>query len=99
MDDAVGVGVGERLAQVGADLCDLAIVEPARGPQRGERRPGDQLADQERAVASPAEFVESDDPGVVEARRCLRLAQDPGRVGGVDVLDRDVALEALVDAR
>ena len=76
MHDAAGVGVGERLAEVGADLADVAVAERAAGAQLRQRLAGNQLGDQQRAPVVLAELVERDDPGVVEPRGGLGLAQD-----------------------
>ena len=99
VDDAAGVGVVERLAEVGADLADLAVAERARrGLSRARVVAVDQLGDQQRVAVLLADLVEGDDAGVVEARGGLRLAHDPPGLGaaGVDRLDRDRPLEAPV---
>ena len=99
VDDRARVGVVERLAEVGADLADLAVAELAVAAELVEGRAVDQLGDEQGAAVLLAHLVEGDDPGVVEARRGLRLAQHPaaaGRAAGVDRLDRDRALQAAV---
>ena len=71
-----------------------------RSPHSSQLRQGralDQLADQERAVALRAELVQGHDAGVVEAGGRLRLAQDASRVRAGDLLDRDLALQPLVE--
>ena len=93
------MGVVERLAEVGADLADLAVAEVAGAAALVEGLAVDELGDEQGAAVLLAHLVEGDDPGMVEARRGLRLAQHPvaaGRPAGVDRLDRDRALEAAV---
>ena len=65
----------------------------------GQGRAVDQLGDEQRAAVLLAHLVEGDDPGVVEPRRRLGLAQHPAASLGrprIDRLDRDRALEATV---
>ena len=62
-----------------------------------ERVARHQLGDQDGAPVALAELVERDDRRVVEPRRGLRLAQHPGGVERVDLLERDLALEPLVE--
>ena len=97
VDDAAGVGVGERVAEVGADLGDVAVGEHPGGRRRlGEGLARDQLGDEDGVAGVLAELVEGDDRRVVEPRRRLGLAQDAVGIGGLDLLQRDLALEALV---
>ena len=77
VDDAARVGVVERLAEVGADLADLAVGEHVFAGQAGEGRALDQLGDEQRVAVLLPHLVEGHDAGVVEARRRLRLAQHP----------------------
>ena len=96
MNDAGGVGVGERGAELGADVGDLAVGDLAGGGQLAQVRALDQLADQIGAAVVLAELVEGDDSGVVEPRGGVGLAQHPP--GGVvgDGFDGDPAAEPLV---
>ena len=98
VDDAARVGVVERLAEIGADLADLAVAELALVGEPGQGRALDQLADQQGVAVLLAELVEGDDAGMVEPGRGLGLAQDPpaGLAALLDRLDRDRALEAAV---
>jgi hypothetical protein len=64
----------------------------------GVQRPSvDELADQHCAAALLAELVQGHDPRVIQASDGLGLAQDAIGVGRGDLLDRDLALEALVE--
>ena len=67
----------ERLAEVGADLADLAVAELAVASELVEGGALDQLGDEQRVAVLLAHLVEGDDAGVVEPRRRLGLAQDP----------------------
>ena len=98
VDDAAGVGVVERLAEVGADLADLAVAQLAFAGEAGQGRAVDQLGDQQRVAVLLAHLVQGHDAGMVEARRGLRLAQHPlARLSPrLDRLDRDGPLEAAV---
>ena len=79
MDDAGRVGVGERGAELGADLGDVAVAELAPGGELAQVRALDELADEVGAAVLLAELVEGDDARVVEAGGGVRLAQDPAR--------------------
>ena len=99
VDDAARVGVVERLAEIGADLADLAVAERALAAEAGEGRALDQLGDQQRVAVLLAHLIEGDDAGVVEAGGGLGLAQHPAAglaPCGFDRLDRDRALEPPV---
>ena len=95
--DPVLVRVLERLADVGAELGDVAVAEVALAGELVEGRAGDQLADEQRAVAVDAHLIQGHDPGMVEAGGGLGLAHDAVRVPDHDLLDGDVALQALVE--
>ena len=97
MDDAALVGVAERVAEVLADLGDVAVGHSALARDAVERLSLDQLGDQERVAVALAQLIERDDRWVVEASRRLGLAQDAIGARGLDLLDRDLALEALVE--
>jgi hypothetical protein len=97
MDDAALVGVAEGPADIEADLRDVAIGELTRRYKLAQRRAPGELADQDRARAIVAELVQGGDPGVIEPRGGLRLAQDPLRVRPGDLLDRDLALKPLIE--
>ena len=77
VDDPAGVGVVERLAEIGADLADLAVAELALAGEPGQGRAVDQLGDQQRVAVLLAHLIEGHDAGVVEAGRGLGLAQHP----------------------
>ena len=98
MDDTARVSVVERLAEVGADLCDLAVAERAFTDELGQGRAVDQLGDQQRVAVLLAHLVEGDDAWVVEAGGGLRLAQHPPAhvAPRLDRLDRDRPLEPAV---
>ena len=98
VDDAARVGVVERLAEVGADLADLAVGELAGVGEAGQGRALDQLGDEQRVAVLLPQLVEGDDAGVVEPGRGLGLAQDPpaGLAPLLDRLHRHRALEAAV---
>jgi hypothetical protein len=98
VDDVAGVSVVERLAEVGPELGDVAVGELAGHAQLAQRYPLHELADEVGMAPVLAELIQGDDPGMVEARRCLRLAQDaPSHVSGdIEHLDRNRALQALV---
>ncbi len=96
--DAARVGVIESLAEVGADLADLAVAELAGVGEAGQGGALDQLGDEQGVAVLLAHLVEGDDAGVVEPGGGLRLAQHPsaGLPLLLDRLDRDRALEAAV---
>ena len=71
------MGVVERLAEIGADLADLAVAERAVAVELGERVAVDQLGDEQGVAVLLPHLVEGDDAGVVEPRRRLGLAQHP----------------------
>ena len=79
VDDGALVGVVERLAEVGADLADLAVAEGAVAVHLGQRRAVDQLGDEQGVAVLLAHLIEGHDPRVVEPRRGLGLAQNPAR--------------------
>ena len=98
VDDAARVGVVERLAEVGADLADLAVGELTGGGEAGQGRALDQLGDEQGVAVLLSHLVEGDDAGMVEPRGGLGLAQDAaaGLPPLLDRLDRHRALEAAV---
>ena len=93
-----GVGVIERLTEIGADLADLAVAEVAVAAQAVEGLALDQLGDQQGPAVLLPHLIEGDDAGVVEPGGGLRLAQDAPSPGAarIDRLDGDRALEAAV---
>jgi len=95
VDDAACVRMVECLAQIGADLADLAVAELALARLPRQRFAGDELGDEERIAVLFADLVEGDDPRVVEPGGGLGLAQRPSFLGvaGLDRLDRDRSLE------
>ena len=97
VDDAALVGVAERVAEVLADLGDVAVGDGALARGAVERLSLDELGDEEGVAVALAQLVQRDDRRVVEARRRLGLAQDAIGARGLDLLDRDLALEALVE--
>ena len=97
VDDAALVGVGERLADVGAELGDLAVRDIPVGRQLGERRALDELAHEEapgrRAPSSYSVTIAGWlRRAAAWASRSTRPASAPR-----DLLDGDLALEALVE--
>ncbi len=96
--DAARVGVVERLAEVGADLADLAVAERPLAGQAGEGRALDQLGDEQRVAVLLAHLIQRDDARMVEPGRRLCLAQHPpaGLAARLDRLDRDGPLEPPV---
>jgi hypothetical protein len=98
VDDAARVGMVEGLAEVGADLADLAVGELAAVGEAGQGRALDQLGDEQCVAVLLPHLVEGDDPGMVEPGGRLGLAQHPApRLSPLlDRLDGDGALEAPV---
>ena len=88
----------ERLAEVGADLADLAVAELAFGVEARQGRALDQLGDQQGVAVLLAHLIEGDDAGMVEPRRRLGLAQHPaaGLAALLDRLDRHRSLQAAI---
>ena len=84
------------VAEVGRDLGDVAVVEPALGLEAGQRVAWDQLRDEHRMAGVLSELVEGHDRRVVESGGRLGLAQDPVRVRIGELLQRHLALEPLV---
>jgi hypothetical protein len=77
MNDAVLVGVRERLADLGDQLGGLAKVRAARRQAPRQCRAGDELLDQvPGAVARLACIVQRHDPGVLELGGATGLAQE-----------------------
>ena len=98
VDDAARVGVVERLAEIGADLSDLAVAELAGAGKPRQRRALDQLGDQQGVAVLLAHLVERDDARMVEPGGGLRLAQHAatGLATLLDRLDRHRPLESAV---
>ena len=98
VDDPARVGMVEGLAEIGADLADLAVGELAGVGEPGQGRALDQLGDEQGVAVLLAHLIEGDDAGMVEPRRGLGLAQHPpSRLAALlDRLDRDRTLEATV---
>src|SRR4051794_33492055 len=94
------MGVVERLAEVGADLAYLTVAEGPVAVEAVEGGAVDELGDEQGGAVLLAHLVEGHYPGVVQAGRGLRLAQDPAAVAGtgagLDRLDRDRPLEPPV---
>ena len=97
VDHAAPMGMSEGGADVGPELGDLAVRQLARARELRQRRALDQLRDQDRPAVLRAQLVQRDDARVVQARRRLGLAQHALGVGAHDLLDGDLALEALVE--
>ncbi len=96
VDDAALVRVREAVAEIGRDLGHVAVAEPAIGPQAGQGGARDELGHEDRPSIALAELVERDDRRMVEARGGLSLAQDAVGIRGEDLLEGDLALQALV---
>src|SRR5689334_14714387 len=88
----------ESLAEVGADLADLAVAEGGVAIESRQARAVDELGGHQRVAVFLAELVKGDDAGMVEPRGGLGLAQDAVGVGrgGLDRLDRDGALQSPI---
>jgi hypothetical protein len=96
--DIAGMGVVERLAEIGSELGHVAVGEFAGQAQIAQRGSLHELADEVGMAAVLAELIERDDAGMIEARRSLGLAQDPPSDVSRDLehLDRDGTLKSLV---
>ena len=77
MDDSARVRMVERLAEVGADLADLAVAEGTLAAEPGQRPALDQLGDEQGVAVLLPHLVEGDDARMVEPGRGLGLAQHP----------------------
>ena len=97
MDHAAIVGVRERVAEVDADLGDVAIGDGALAGSAVEGLPLDELGDEQGVAIPLAQLVQRDDRRVVQPRGGLSLTQDAFRARGLDLLDRDIALKPLVE--
>src|SRR5262249_13376533 len=100
VDDLAGVGVGDRLADLGEDRDEPAAVGGFGRQQGGEGVALDQLHHQERAaVGERADVVDGGDGRVLELGGDAGLVEEPGggrRVGpvaGLQELDGHVAVE------
>ena len=82
VDDGARVGMVERLAEVGADLADLAVAERTVAVELVEGLAVDQLGDEQGVAVLLTHLVEGDDARVVEPRGGLGLAQDATGAGG-----------------
>jgi hypothetical protein len=104
VDDAAAVSVGDGLAHLDERSEKLVDGRPLRlvPEDRAERAPGDVAHQDERLAARRPPGVEDGrDPGVFEAGRHDRLAEEPAHAGVARValydLERGVAAEALVE--
>jgi hypothetical protein len=105
VDDPPLVGVGEPAAELGHHV---ELLDDRQGLARTQHRlevgPGEQLHGDERQSAVLAQLVDGDDVRVLEAGGCLGLDLEPAPAVGVEGplrvegLDRDLALERLVEA-
>ncbi len=98
VDDAALMSVRQRVAEILADLGDVAVRDCTLARDAVQRLSLDELGDQEGVAVALAQLIERDDRGMVQAGGSLRLAEDALRAGGLDLLDRDVALKALVES-
>ena len=96
MDDPASWACSSASQTSDAQLGDVAVAEHAVAGQLVQGRAGDQLADQQRAMAVDAELEQGDDAVVVEASGGMGLAGDAIGVADHDLLHGDVALQALV---
>ena len=102
MNNAVGMGMGERVGQREADLEQFLVDQRLGGEQLREGVAVDQLGDQVEGVLRGARLVQDDDRRVCQTRagECLtagalavdRIAARPER----DPLDRNLAVQQLV---
>ena len=97
VNDTAVMGVDERLAEVGDDLGDVAVAEIPGGLELGEGLARHQLADEDGAPLVFAKLVKGDDCRVVQPCGRLRLTHDPIGVAQAQLLDRDLALQTLVE--
>ena len=88
--------MAERVAEVLADLGDVAVGHRALARGAVKRLSLYQLRDEKGVPVAFAQLIKSDDRGMVEPRRRLSFAQDAVGTRGLDLLDRDLPLEALV---
>jgi hypothetical protein len=73
VDDAVGVGLGERAGDLRADVERGRHVDAARGRRLAQRRPLDVLGGDEAAAVLLADLVDGEDVRVVQGRGGARL--------------------------
>ena len=99
MDDSLPVGVGKRVAERDPDRQDRSIGEAALGKRMLEGRARNELRDQIGRTVVRGGFIEGDDPGMRQSCRCPGLALEPrpDHAGMQYRLDRDLALQALVE--
>ncbi len=97
MDHAALVRVAERVAQVLADLRDVAVRDGpiARDPVEGLAL--DELGDEEGVAVPLSQLIKRHDRRMVQAGGRLGLSQHPVGTRGLDLLDRDLALQTLVE--
>jgi hypothetical protein len=95
--------VGERVAEGHADARHVPVGERARARELGHRPARYELGHQVDRLLVLPQLVQGDDPRVVQPRRHPRLARRAVRDGvaavGLDDLDRDLALELLVEGQ
>ena len=96
--DAVGVGMGERIAQGVPDPDDVAVRQPPVLERDRKRVAAHQLGDQVGALVVDRGLIQGHDPRVRQLRGRPGLAFEPalGDPLARHDLDRDVAIEALV---
>ena len=101
MDHALGVGVGERVAERDAHLEDLPIGELPLLEQRVQRAAAHELGDQVGALVVNRSLVERHDRGVLQprGRACLALEAGVDHALAGEHLHGHVAVEALVAGR
>jgi hypothetical protein len=84
MHEAGLVRSRQRIRDLRCIVEDAIDRQSARLDRRRERRALDVLHDQKLDIAAPAQFVDGDDVGMVEARRGPGLTQDARRCFGVN---------------
>ena len=95
---AVGVGVGERVAQGDPDPDDVAVRQPPVLERDRQRVAAHQFGDQVGALVVDRGLIQGHDPRVRQLRGRSGLALEPalGDPLARHDLDRDIAIEALV---
>jgi hypothetical protein len=102
MEDAVGVGIGERVGGLDGELEEFVEWIWARSEAGADRGPVDIFEDEKVGAVLFADFVEMADVGVIERRSYFRFLKEAlqllltGGEGGEQHLDGDLAIEPRV---